>query len=75
MPQKPREKGESYRPKVVVLKESKGVPTRIEFGGNEYFMINPEQDRKNHFNNARSRRNQRRKSERAENNKSERKIL
>ena len=74
MPRKLREKGEAYRPKVVVLKELKGVPTRIEFGGNEYFMINPEQDRQNHFSNARSRRNQRRKAEQELKNKSERKI-
>lgn len=57
-----RELGEIYRPVAKVLKEIKGLPTRIEINGQEYFMINPVQDKKDHFNNSKARRAKKRKA-------------
>jgi hypothetical protein len=54
--------GEKFRPLATVLKEKDGVPTRVEFNGNEYFMINPAQDKKDHFNNSNARRAMNRKA-------------
>lgn len=59
---KKREFGEVFRPVAKVLKEKDGVPTRVEFNGNEYFMINPAQDKKDHFNNSNARRAKKRKA-------------
>lgn len=36
---KPRGKGDSYRPKVIVHKAKNGVPTSIELGGHKYAMV------------------------------------
>lgn len=59
---KKREFGEVFRPVAKVLKEKDGVPTRVEFNGNEYYMINPVQDKKDHFNNSNGRRARKRKA-------------
>lgn len=59
---KVRELGEKFRPVATVLKEKNGIPTRVEFNGNEYFMINPAQDKKDHFNNSNARRAMKRKA-------------
>lgn len=59
---KKREFGEIFRPVAKVLKEKDGVPTHVEFNGNEYFMINPVQDKKDHFNNSNARRAKKRKA-------------
>ncbi|WP_226085678.1 hypothetical protein [Mesobacillus sp. S13] len=39
MPVKKREKNEKFRPVVVVLKEKKGVPTKVQFNGQEYALV------------------------------------
>ncbi len=59
---KKREFGERFRPIATVLKSLDGIPTRIEFNGNEYFMINPAQDKKSHFINSNARRAKKRKA-------------
>lgn len=59
---KQRKFGERFRPLATVLKTLDGIPTRVEFNGNEYFMINPAQDNKNHFSNSKSRRAEKRKA-------------
>lgn len=59
---KKREFGEKFRPVATVLKEKDGVPTRMEINGHEYYMINPVQDKKDHFNNSNARRAKKRKA-------------
>ncbi|MBF8418929.1 hypothetical protein [Heyndrickxia coagulans] len=39
---KQREKGETYRPVVKVLKLKNGVPTKVKFNGFEYALIHPD---------------------------------
>lgn len=39
MKTKRRSKGEVFRPVTKVLKERKGVPTKISFNGNEYSLL------------------------------------
>lgn len=39
---KPREKGESFRPVVKVLKAKNGVPTSIEMCGQRYALVHPD---------------------------------
>lgn len=36
---KPREKGDRYRPTIIVHKSKNGIPTNIEIGGNRYALI------------------------------------
>ncbi|MEH7392586.1 hypothetical protein [Bacillus sp. JJ1474] len=36
---KARQKGDSFRPVVEVLKAKNGVPTRIEFNGQSYTLV------------------------------------
>lgn len=57
-----REFGEKFRPVATVLSTKDGIPTRVMFNGNEYFMIDPYQDKKNHFTNSKSRRDKKRKA-------------
>jgi hypothetical protein len=36
---KPRQKGETFRPVVQVMKAKNGSPTRIEFNGHAYALV------------------------------------
>lgn len=36
---KQREKGETFRPNVKVIKAKKGVPTKVSFNGCEYALV------------------------------------
>ena len=50
---KQREKGESFRPVVQVVKVKNGIPTRIEFNGQSYALVHEDQftERKKKVNN------------------------
>lgn len=38
---KPRQKGDSFRPVIQVLKAKNGVPTSIVFNGHQYALVHP----------------------------------